>query len=67
MVVPGYDPADLDDALEQQLSADDVSTYLTDEEWAACQNGDASLLDLLSGSEIDALLDREGVTLEEAG
>lgn len=65
MVIPGYDPEDIDDMLEQHLTADEIETFLTESEWTAYQEGDATLVDLLSGSEIQQLLDRRGVSLEE--
>ena len=59
MPVPGYDPEDLDDILETKIDRQQKREYLTDEEWAAYRDGDASLVDLLDDEEIHALLDRD--------
>ena len=58
MPVPGYDPEDLDDTLESLLDDQTKKEYLSDDEWDAYQRGDASLVDLLEGSEIERLLDQ---------
>lgn len=59
MVSGGYDPADLDAALEALLDEDEIPEYLTNEEWDAYQRGDESLVDLLDGSEIKRILQKK--------
>ena len=56
MVSGGYDPSDLDTALEALLSEDEIPEYLTDEEWDSYHRGDETLVDLLDGSEIKRIL-----------
>lgn len=58
MPVPGYDPEDLDDILETELTRQQKREFLTDEEWASYREGDATLLNLLDDEQIDRLLDR---------
>lgn len=57
MPVPGYDPEDLDDTLENKLTRQKKRAYLSDEEWETYREGDASLVDLLDADEIDSLLE----------
>lgn len=57
MPVPGYDPDDLDDALERMLDERDVSEFLTDDELRQWEDGE-SLVELLDEGDIDRLLDR---------
>jgi hypothetical protein len=64
MVVGGYDPADLDMALEALLDEDEIPTYLTDDEWHSYKNGDESLVDLLEGSEIKRILKKKVAEME---
>lgn len=61
MGIPGYDPADLDDHLEERLAGADLSRWLTDEEIARYERGDEALVDLLSGEDIEQILDLEDV------
>lgn len=56
MVIPGYDPADLDDHLEERLRGRDLSEWMTDEEIERYESGE-SLVELLSARDIDRLLD----------
>lgn len=65
MGIPGYDPADLDDHLEERLAGEDLSRWLTDAEIARYERGEDSLVDLLSGEDIERILDLDGV--ERAG
>ncbi|UPV72856.1 hypothetical protein M0R89_09865 [Halorussus limi] len=69
MPVGGYDPEDLDDALERRMEAKhrDPSNWLTDEEIAEWEDG-GSLVDLLSEEDIHELLrkDEEGASDEDA-
>ncbi|ELZ98169.1 hypothetical protein C440_02938 [Haloferax mucosum ATCC BAA-1512] len=58
MVIPGYDPEDLEDRLEELLSERDRNAYLTAEEQAEYDSG-ASLVDLLSTDDIRDLLAKE--------
>jgi hypothetical protein len=55
MPVSGYDPDDVDDALEELVDERDARQLLDEEEWAAYRDGE-SLVDLLEESEIHALL-----------
>lgn len=65
MAIPGYDPADLDDHLEERLAGEELSRWLTDEEIARYERGEANLVDLLSGEDIERILDLD--ELERAG
>lgn len=68
MPVSGYDPEDVDDALEELLDDRDAREFLDEEEWAAYREGE-DLVDLLDGSEIRALLaaeDGEGSAGDES-
>ncbi|WP_137288490.1 hypothetical protein [Natronorubrum halophilum] len=58
MVIPGYDPDDLDEALESRLSTDELEEYLTDSELERYRAGDENLVDLLDEDEIKRTLDR---------
>ncbi|WP_440770268.1 hypothetical protein [Natronorubrum sp. DTA28] len=58
MVIPGYDPDDLDDALESHLSAGELEDRLTESELERYRAGDESLVDLLGEDEIERMLDR---------
>jgi hypothetical protein len=60
MPVPGYDPDDLDEALERKLADRDVSEFLTEAERVQWKDGE-SLVDLLDEDDIDRLLDRGDV------
>ncbi|WP_340100066.1 hypothetical protein [Salinibaculum salinum] len=64
MVSGGYDPSDLDTALEALLSEDEIPEYLTDEEWDSYQRGDESLIDLLDGPEISRILQKKASEIE---
>lgn len=57
MPVPGYDPEDLDDALESRLDEDEIRATLDDAALAAYREGEADLVDLLDDAEIERLLD----------
>ncbi|KTG26951.1 hypothetical protein [Haloferax profundi] len=61
MVIPGYDPDDLDERLEELLSDRDVDRYLTADERARYDEGE-SLVDLLSADDIRDLLDEAPTT-----
>lgn len=60
MPIPGYDPEDIDDTLEELLTKEEKQEYLTDEEWESYRSGDESLLDLLESSEIKKIFERRG-------
>lgn len=62
--VPGYDPEDLDDTLENKLTRQQKRQYLTDEEWETYRQGDASLIDLLDEGEIHGLLVQEDESVD---
>jgi hypothetical protein len=55
MSIPGYDLEDLDDKLIELMEQHDPEELLTTEELRRYERGD-SLLDLLDGEEIDALI-----------
>lgn len=55
MTIPGYDPADLDRALERRLDAPDRRALLTEEQQARYEDGE-SLLELLDGETISQVL-----------
>jgi hypothetical protein len=57
MPVSGYDPDDVDDALERMLEDREVSEFLTEAERQQWGTGD-SLVDLLDEDDIDRLLER---------
>jgi hypothetical protein len=57
MPVSGYDPDDVDDALERILEDREVSEFLTEAERQQWETGD-SLVDLLDEDDIDRLLER---------
>jgi hypothetical protein len=59
MPVPGYDPDDVDNLLEQKLSETDVRSQLSDEELQSYESGDARLVELLDENQIDQLLDEK--------
>jgi hypothetical protein len=56
MVIPGYDPEDIDDALESRLEENELRERLTDEEWDAYQHREAALADMLDENEIADLV-----------
>ena len=58
MVIPGYDPDDLEDALETQLNREGKGEYLTEEEQRRFESGE-SLVDLLDEEDIRRLLESE--------
>lgn len=57
MVIPGYDPEDLDDVLEARMDEAEIETQLTDEQWEAYRRGRESLVDLLDDDEIRELVE----------
>lgn len=59
MVIPGYDPEDLDDALESNLREGELDEFLTDDELRSYRREEVTLVDLLDESEIERVLDRE--------
>lgn len=59
MPVPGYDPEDVDDALETNLSDEQLEEYLSESERESYRAGDADLIDLLSEDEIHDLMGGE--------
>ncbi|WP_135821585.1 hypothetical protein [Halostella litorea] len=59
MPVSGYDPEDVDDALESRLGESGLRERLDDEEWDAYRAEEASLVDLLDEDEIARLLDAD--------
>lgn len=63
MVIPGYDPEDIDDALEYHMEEGEIEELLTGDELQSYRAGDASLIDLLSGAEVRTLLEEKDVSL----
>lgn len=57
MVIPGYDPDDIDETLEVMMERGDPSDYLTEDEMERWKGGE-SLLDLLDDEDIDRLLEK---------
>lgn len=64
MVIPGYDPEDLDDMLKAHMDANEIETFLTDEEWEAYRNGDETLVDLLDDDELHELVRKKNVPVD---
>ena len=62
MPVPGYDPEDLDDALESNLREGELAEFLTDDELRSYRREEADLVDLLDESTIERVLDRSEST-----
>lgn len=58
MPVPGYDPEDIDEELEAELTEGEVRERLSDEEFERYENGE-SLFELLEGEQIDEILTDE--------
>ena len=56
MPISGYDPEDIDDALEANLEEDQLDEYLTESERETYRAGDANLIDLLESEEIRTIL-----------
>lgn len=61
MTIPGYDPGDLDDRLEDLLEDEDLDEYLSPAERRRYEDGE-SLSDLLDKEDIRRLLDHESET-----
>jgi len=59
MPVPGYDPDDLDDALESLLDEAEIEASLETEDLTAYREGEADLADLLDPEEMEAVLERK--------
>ena len=55
MTLPGYDPADLDEELEAELSEEALHRYLDADERARYEEGE-SIVDLLSAADISEIL-----------
>jgi hypothetical protein len=55
MPVPGYDPNDLDNELENALTDTELRERLTDEEFRRYEEGE-NLIDLLDEDDIDEVL-----------
>lgn len=58
MPVPGYDPEDIDEQLEAELTEGEVRERLSGEEFERYENGE-SLFELLEGEQIDEILTDE--------
>ncbi|SDJ67233.1 hypothetical protein SAMN05216226_10732 [Halovenus aranensis] len=64
MVIPGYDPRDLDEMLESRADTADVKARLTDAEWAAYRNGEESLIDLLDSQALHDLAETNDLPID---
>ena len=64
MVIPGYDPEDLDDALEARMDETEIETFLTESEWEAYRSGRAGLVDLLDDDEVRELVRKKNVPVD---
>ncbi|APW96722.1 hypothetical protein CHINAEXTREME_02550 [Halobiforma lacisalsi AJ5] len=65
MPIPGYDPEDIEDALETNLEEAHLEEYLSESERETYRNGDAELVDLLEADELRAIVEDEDVPVEE--
>jgi hypothetical protein len=64
MPVPGYDPEDVDGALESLLEDDEIEQYLSESELEAYREGNEDLVDLLDGDETRQILDRKDASID---
>lgn len=64
MVIPGYDPRDLDDMLESRVETADVKARLTDAEWRAYRDGEESLVDLLDSETLHDLAETNDLPID---
>jgi len=64
MVIPGYDPEDLDDALEARMDETEIETFLTESEWETYRSGRAGLVDLLDDDEVRELVRKKDVPVD---
>jgi hypothetical protein len=64
MVIPGYDPEDIDDTLEAHMDEGEIEQLLSGTELQAYRDGDASLIDLLSSDEIQELIESKDIPLD---
>jgi len=64
MVIPGYDPEDIDDILEAHIGEDQLGTYLSDAELASYRDGDETLVNMLTTDEIRQLLEDADAPVE---
>ena len=64
MVIPGYDPEDIDDTLEAHMDEGEIEELLSGDELQAYRTGDASLIDLLSAAEIHELIREKDVPID---
>jgi hypothetical protein len=64
MVIPGYDPEDIDDILETHIGEDQLGTYLSDDELASYRDGDETLVNMLTTDEIRQLLEGADAPVE---
>jgi hypothetical protein len=64
MPVPGYDPKDIDDALESLLEDDEIEDLLSDSELEVNRSGEEKLVDLLDGDGIHRILERKDASID---
>ncbi|MFC7058562.1 hypothetical protein [Halovenus salina] len=64
MVIPGYDPQDLDDMLESHVDTAEVEALLTDSELASYRNGSEALIDLLDSEDLHALAETNDLPMD---
>jgi hypothetical protein len=62
--VPGYDPDDVDEALESLLEAGEIEDRLSESELKSYRAGEEDLIDLLDGDEIHRILDRKDASID---
>ncbi|SFB67721.1 hypothetical protein SAMN05444422_10171 [Halobiforma haloterrestris] len=67
MPVPGYDPEDIEDALETSLGETHLEEYLSESERETYRQGDAELVDLLEADEIREIIGDEDVSVDPSG
>jgi hypothetical protein len=65
MVIPGYDPEDLDDILESRMDAHEIETFLTDAQWESYRNDDETLVDLLDDEELHELVRTKSIPVDQ--
>lgn len=64
MVIPGYDPRDLDDMLESHVDTAEVEALLTDSELKSYRNGTEALIDLLDSEDLHALAETNDLPMD---
>jgi hypothetical protein len=65
MVIPGYDLDDIDEALETYMDEGEIEALLDDAELQSYRSGETSLVEHLSGAEIEELLDQKDIPVDD--